>query len=223
MRVAGQRHRERQRPSRMPGWRPCDREALLEAERPVRIPLAETRAPIDDAVGLHARCDRRRARSASCRSPRRASSTPRASPRAERHPRAVKAQAETLRGARRRKPALRGADPVGRAIGTQRCETGPCAVKGRLKSPLCEKPPGRTAGATEERSPARPSKSAAPSASDSSAAATSARHGTTALARSAIGSLTESLGAVCRALAGQGFRAPLWSRVTSAAESAREG
>src|SRR5271165_4671215 len=54
VRVAGQRHRKRQRAVRVGGWRAGDREALLQAERPVDIPLAETGTRIGDPVGLHA-------------------------------------------------------------------------------------------------------------------------------------------------------------------------
>jgi alpha-beta hydrolase superfamily lysophospholipase len=56
---------------------------------------------------------------------------------------------------------------------------------------LCEKPLGRTADTTEERSPAKPWKSTTPSTSESTAAATSARHETTTRAPSAIRPLTE--------------------------------
>ena len=56
-RIAAQRHRDRQRPGRMGEWRPGDREALLHAERPVHVPLAEARTRIGDAVGPDARGD----------------------------------------------------------------------------------------------------------------------------------------------------------------------
>jgi hypothetical protein len=86
-------------------------------------------------------------------------------------------------------------------------------LKGTLRSPWCEKPPGRTAGTTEERSPATPWKSAAPSTSDSSAAATSARHGTTAAVRNPVRPLTVPF-AFSRAAASLSILHLLWSRVS---------
>ena len=55
--VAGKHHRERQRPSRMTGASTRHREALLQAEWSVRIPLAQVVTPVDDAVGASTRCD----------------------------------------------------------------------------------------------------------------------------------------------------------------------
>ena len=136
MRVAGERHRQRQRSGRAPGRRPGDDEALLQAERPVHVPLAETRARIQDAVTPHA------PRGLAERSHRGAVAHPtQAQPhvrrtRAERYPRAAKPQSEVLWRARCREPAVRGADPVGRTTGTQRCRYRPLQGRGKARESL---------------------------------------------------------------------------------------
>src|ERR1700674_921395 len=56
MRVAGERHRERERLGPPARWRAPDREALLEASGTVCVPLAQPGVRIAHAVAARSRC-----------------------------------------------------------------------------------------------------------------------------------------------------------------------